>query len=158
MEGEIGGGGTSPFRPQAPAATGADFNVELEENRSDSEPQNPAAVPKLVPNVSQLPTAPEVPSGDLDLELAHSPARPNLAPEVALDLELVQDENQIAGHNATSVVTSDGVAVEVWGDIGLSRALEQQAARVEVAPMVVEVAAITVAESSEAAGNTRKRR
>ena len=86
-------------------------------------------------------------------------ARPvNLAPEVALDLELVQDENQIAGQNATGVVTSDGVAVEVLGDIGLSRALEQQAARVEVAPMVVEVAAITVAESSEAAGNTRKRR
>ena len=56
------------------------------------------------------------------------------------------------------MVTSDGVAVEVWGDLGLSRALEQQAARVEAAPMVVEVAAITVAEPSEAAGNTRKRR
>lgn len=155
MEGEAAGQGTSPFRPHAPAATGADFNVELEENRSDSEPQNPEAAPKLVPNVSQLPTAPEVPSVGLDLEVAHSPARPNSAPEVALDPELVQDENQIAGHNATGVYTSEGVAVEVLGDLGLSRALEQQAAGVEAAPMVAEVA---VAEPSEAAGNSRKRR
>lgn len=160
MDEDAGGQATSPFRPLAPAAaaTVADLNVEAEEHRDASEPQNPAAVPNLVPNASRLPAAPGVPAVGLDLELARGLPRPNLAPEVALDLEVVQDEFQDAGNNVTGVITSGGVAGEVLGDLGLSRAVEQQVAGVEVAPMVAEVAATTVAEPSEAAGIVRKRR
>lgn len=157
MDGETGGQATSPFRPLAPAAaaTVAGFNVDAEEHR---EPQNPAAVPNIVPDAIQVPAAPGVPAVGLDLELAHGLPGSNLAPEVAMDLQMVQDEFQDAGHNVTCAITSVGVAGEVLGDPGLSRAMEQQVTGVEVAPMVAEVAATTVAEPSEAAGITRKRR